>query len=159
MIDPLKWDRYFLRIATTVASASKDPNTMVGCVVVGPDREIRATGYNGFPRGIADTPDRLNNRDVKLRLIVHGERNAVLSAARIGVSVKGCTLYTAVVDVGTGEISGGPPCTACAIEIIQSGIVEIVSYPIKTLTKWVDDLKQGRDLCMEAGLRYRQVTL
>ncbi|HIF04044.1 MAG TPA: CMP deaminase, partial [Candidatus Poseidoniales archaeon] len=49
-----KWDRRFLALAEHIAGWSKDPSTQVGCVVVGVDREIRSTGFNGFPRGIAD---------------------------------------------------------------------------------------------------------
>ena len=46
------WDQYYLDICKTVASRSKDPNTQIGCVIIGPNREIRSTGYNSFPRGI-----------------------------------------------------------------------------------------------------------
>ena len=48
------WDQYYLDICKVVASRSKDPNTQIGCVVVGPNHEIRTTGYNSFPRGIRD---------------------------------------------------------------------------------------------------------
>ena len=41
-----KWDVRFLELAKQIASWSKDPSTQVGCVVVGPDREIRSTGFN-----------------------------------------------------------------------------------------------------------------
>lgn len=51
----MKWHRRFLRLAEHIAGWSKDPSTQVGCVVVGPDREIRSTGFNGFPRGIEDS--------------------------------------------------------------------------------------------------------
>ena len=54
-----------------------------------------ASCFNGFPRGIADTEARLNNRDLKLKPIVHGEMNAILAAARVGIPLKGCTLYFA----------------------------------------------------------------
>ena len=54
-----KWDERFLDLATHISGWSKDPSTKVGCVVVGEDREIRSTGFNGFPRGISDDNDRL----------------------------------------------------------------------------------------------------
>lgn len=111
---------------------------------------------NGFPRGIADTSERLNDRDTKLKLIVHAERNAILNAARVGVSIKGCTLYLAATD-DTGLVWGGPPCTHCTIEIIQTGIVEIVSYPVKAIpSRWHDDLKMARELLCECGMHYRE---
>jgi len=80
-----KWDVRFLELAKQIASWSKDPSTQVGCVVVGPDREIRSTGFNGLPRGIEDTEERLNNREMKYPLICHAEENAIMHAARIGI--------------------------------------------------------------------------
>ena len=53
-----KWEKRFYQMAELVASWSKDPSTKVGCVVVGPDREIRSTGFNGLPRGIKDSDER-----------------------------------------------------------------------------------------------------
>jgi dCMP deaminase len=50
-----KWDLRFLELAKHIAAWSKDPSTQVGCVVVGADREIRSTGFNGLPRGIEDS--------------------------------------------------------------------------------------------------------
>ena len=64
-----KWDRRFLELAKQISTWSKDPSTQVGCVVVGPDREIRSTGFNGLPRGIDDTDERLNNREKKYPMI------------------------------------------------------------------------------------------
>jgi dCMP deaminase len=153
-----RWDRHFLQLAADHARMSKDPATRVGSVIVGPDREIVSAGFNGFPRGIADTLDRLHDRDTKLSLIVHGEMNAVLAAARIGVRLKGCTLYLAATD-DSGAIWGGPPCTRCTMEIIQTGIAEIVSWPFKSAeSKWKADIERARALLAEAGVMYREVT-
>ncbi len=60
-----KWDLRFIELAKHIAAGSKDPSTKVGCVVVGEDREIRSTGFNGFPRGINDDIERLENREMK----------------------------------------------------------------------------------------------
>jgi dCMP deaminase len=49
-------------------------------VIVRPDRTVSATGFNGFPRGIADTPERLNHRETKYALVAHAELNAILTA-------------------------------------------------------------------------------
>lgn len=152
-----RWDRHFLALALLNARMSKDPSTQVGAVIVGPDREVRSTGFNGFPRGIIDTPERLNDREQKLRLIVHAETNAILNAARIGVSVKGCTLYLTATD-SSGLVWGGPPCTRCTVEIIQSGIAEIVSYPVKAIpSRWHEDLKLSGELLRECAMRFREV--
>ena len=151
-----RWDRHFLSLALANARMSKDPRTQVGSILVGPDREIRSAGFNGFPRGIADTQERLNDREVKLRLVVHGEMNAILNAARAGISTKGCTLYLAATDE-TGLVWGGPPCTRCTVEIIQAGITEIVSFQQKAVpSNWQHDLSLARALLEEAGITYRE---
>ena len=48
------WKTYFVELTLQVASKSKDPSRQVGCIIVGPDKEIRSTGFNGFPRGVAE---------------------------------------------------------------------------------------------------------
>ena len=88
-----KWDIRFLELAKHISGWSKDPSTKVGCVVVGEDREIRSTGFNGFPRGISDDNERLTDRNKKYPLICHAEENAIMHAARIGVSLKGSTAF------------------------------------------------------------------
>lgn len=151
-----RWDSHFLKLALANAGMSKDPLTRVGAVIVGPDREIRSTGFNGFPRGITDTHERLHDRDTKLKLIVHAEMNAILNAARIGTALKGCTLYLAATD-DTSLIWGGPPCTRCTVESIQAGITNIVSLPFKMVpSKWADDISFARSLLEEAGICYRE---
>jgi dCMP deaminase len=109
------WDQYYLQICQVVASRSKDPNTQIGCVVVGPNHEIRTTGYNSFPRGIRDdVPERLV-RPTKYLWIEHSERNAICNAARAGTATEGCTIYVEIM-----------PCMDCARAIVQAGIVQVV---------------------------------
>ena len=154
-----RWDRHFLGLSLYHSRLSKDPNTKVGSVIIGPDRELLSAGFNGFPRGIADTPERLNDRDTKLKLVVHAEMNALLAAARTGMRLKGCILYLAATD-DTGLVWGGPPCTRCTVEIIQVGICEIVSYPVKSApSRWHADLMLARSLIEEAGILYREPPL
>lgn len=154
-----RWDRYFLDLCRVHAGMSKDPSTRVGCVIVGPDREIRASGFNGLPRGIADTPERLNDRETKLNLIVHAEVNAICQAARTGVSVAGCTLYLLATD-SSGQQWGGAPCVRCTVELIQAGISSVVTLPFKTApSRWADSVALARDLLVEAGIDYREVSL
>ena len=149
-----RWDEHFLRMALEQCRMSKDPRTRVGAVIVGPDREVRSTGFNGFPRLVCDSPDRLNDQAVKLKLMVHAEMNAVLAAARTGVALKGCTLYLAATD---GEsVWGGPPCIRCSVEIIQAGIVCIVSRPRREKpSKWHEDMPLTAEILNEAGVERR----
>ena len=135
-----KWDIRFLKLATHISEWSKDPSTKVGCVVVGPDREIRSTGFNGFPRGIQDSDDRLTNRDLKYPLICHAEENAIMHAARIGLALKGCTAYVT-----------WPPCTRCARSLIQAGVSEIViPSGLEIPDRWRDDFEMSMGLLREA---------
>lgn len=154
-----RWDTHFIRLAIAHARMSKDPSTRVGAVIVDPDRVLVSAGFNGFPRGIADTDERLADRDTKLSLIVHGEMNAVLAAARVGTRLKGCSLYLAATD-GTGSVCGGAPCTRCTVEIIQACISEIVTLPMKTVpSRWREDCERALGLLREADVGYREVIL
>ena len=109
------WDQYYLDICKVVGQRSKDPHTQLGCIVVGPNHEIRSTGYNSFPRGIRDdVPERLV-RPTKYLWIEHAERNAICNAARAGTATEGCTIYVEIM-----------PCMDCARAIVQAGIVEVV---------------------------------
>lgn len=154
-----KWNARFLDLARLVASWSKDPSTKVGAVIVGPDMEIRSTGFNGFPRGIADTAERLTNREEKLNLVVHAEMNAILNAARFGVELKGCTMYVVATDQ-SGSVWGGPPCTRCTVEVIQAGIATIVSYPKKSApSRWHASLAAAESLLHESGVNLVEVEI
>jgi dCMP deaminase len=130
-----------------IAQWSKDPSTQVGCVVVGPDREIRSTGFNGFPRGIEDSAERLSDRSRKYPLICHAEENAIMHAARIGVSLKDCLAYVT-----------WPPCTRCARSLIQAGVKEVI-YPaqLEIPERWRDDFELSTSMFAEAGLLVRGV--
>jgi dCMP deaminase len=143
------WDARFLRLALHIAGWSKDPSTQVGCVVVGPDREIRSTGFNGFPRGIADTPARLGDRQKKYPLVCHAEENAIMHAARIGVSLKSCSAFVT-----------WPPCTRCARSLIQAGIREIV-YPdgLEIPERWREDFAISSEMLQEAAIAVRTAAL
>jgi len=88
----LGWAEYFRKIAHTVKLKSKDQNTQIGAVIVGSNNEIRSTGYNSFPRGIEDFHDERQERPEKYYWMEHAERNAIINAARIGVSTDRCTL-------------------------------------------------------------------
>lgn len=117
----MNWDDYFMGFAIHASLKSKDPSTKVGCVVVGPDGEIRATGYNGIPRGVKDAPERLE-RPAKYLWVSHAEENAVAHAARVGVSLKSCRTYVT-----------HHPCSRCARTLIQAGVEQVVVGPNVTM--------------------------
>ena len=143
-----KWNYRFMEIALHISTWSKDPNTKVGCVVVGPNKEIRSEGYNGFPRGVNDDIPERNIRPEKYSFYEHSERNAIYAAGRFGASLDGCTLYVTM-----------PPCADCARGIIQSGIkhvyyLEPAADKVRKLPNgnWRDTVKDSFAMFHEAGV-------
>jgi len=153
-----KWDRHFLGQAFGMAKMSKDPRTKVGAVLVRDQRFPIMQGYNGFPEGFEDTPERLNDRDFKLDHVVHAEQNVISLCARHGIRTQGTTLFIAATD-DSGAMWGGPPCIRCAVSCVQAGIQEIVAYPTKPslLTNWAESLEKARRLLYETGIIFRTV--
>ena len=143
----IKWDQRFIELAKHIANWSKDPSTKVGCVVVGEDREIRSTGFNGFPRGIKDDEERLLVPEQKYPLICHAEEIAIMHAARTGISLKNCIAYVT-----------WPPCTRCARSLIQAGVSEIV-YPkeVEIPERWEADFDMSLNMFKESRTIVRKV--
>jgi dCMP deaminase len=141
-----KWDLRFIDLARHISGWSKDPSTKVGCVIVGEDREIRSTGFNGFPRGINDSLERLEDRSQKYPMICHAEENAIMHAARIGVSLKDTMAYVT-----------WPPCSRCTRSLIQAGIREVV-YPsiVNIPDRWQSDFDIASEMMKEAGIIVRK---
>lgn len=136
-----KWDHRFLKIAYEVASWSKDPGTKVGAVLVS-DRRIISQGYNGFPQGIDDSPERYSNRETKLAYTVHAEINAILNAAKNGSKTNESTLYVTF-----------SPCVGCASSVIQSGVKTVVCPDVITSpARWKDNFLLGQSMLKESGV-------
>ena len=141
------WDEYFLDMAKLASTRSKDRSLRVGAVIVGPNREVRSTGYNGMPRKINDQVEARHERAVKNFYTVHSELNALCNAARIGVSVEGCTIY----------IASDPyllsPCSCCAAAMIQCGISRIVyKDPGEVPDRWKESCGIAEEMLKEAGV-------
>lgn len=145
--DMWKWHRRFLNLAKEYSTWSKDPSTKVGAIAVDPDtRRVLSGGYNGFPRGVKDTIDRLNNRETKYSLVVHAEQNLIYNATRSGISLEGSSLY----------VWGLPVCSECAKGIIQTGIksVYVAEACVNKSPQWVESWERTRDMFTEAGVFY-----
>ena len=128
-----KWTRRYLQRAKEVAQWSKDPSSKVGAVIVSHRGQSISEGYNGFPRGIEDSEERLNNREIKYKYVVHGEMNAIYNAGWNGASTFGTTLY----------VYGLPVCSECAKGVIQTGIGRVVVMHPRDIpeiweTRWAD---------------------
>jgi dCMP deaminase len=135
------WDNRFLALAEFYASWSKDPSTKVGAVVVRPDKTVASYGFNGFPRGVLDLPERYADRAEKYPRVVHAEANAIYNAHE---RLDGYTLY----------VSPLPPCNVCAGAIIQSGITRVVAYKVSVPTQWQSNCLLAVEMFHEAGVAY-----
>jgi len=132
------WDSRFLDMAKLVSTWSKDPSTKVGAVIVDQNRRVVSTGYNGFPKSIMDSFDRLSNRDIKYEMIIHGEINAILFANQ---NLSGCTLYTYPFQ----------PCSRCASVVVQAGITTVVSYECDTINeRWKTSFDLAKQIFEES---------
>lgn len=143
----MDWDKYFLDIAHCVSKKSKDQITQLGAVIVGPDREIRSTGYNSFPRGINDNLPERQERPEKYFWIEHAERNAIFNAARAGISTNGCSIY----------LTSLIPCAECARAIINAGIIKVYCVASnqgknKNLDKWNSEAERSLQMFKEANV-------
>ena len=139
------WGDKYMHLAKEISTWSKDPSTKIGAVVVGHDGQILSQGFNGFPRGIKDSEERLNNRERKYELVVHAEMNAIYNASLNGVSLKDSTLY----------VYGLPICNECAKGIIQVGIKKVVAMRPKVYnTEWDASVKAAEALFREAEVMY-----
>lgn len=129
-------------LARHVATWSKDRSRGIGCVITGPDNEIRTTGYNGFPRGVDDEVEARHARPAKYDWTEHAERNAVYNAARMGVPLDGCNLYVNMF-----------PCMGCARAIVQAGIDTVIApEPDLNDPVWGNEFKNAQILLDEAGV-------
>ncbi|MDX1371625.1 MAG: dCMP deaminase family protein [Nitrososphaeraceae archaeon] len=148
MIYSKKWDDRFIDLAYMVAGWSKDPTTKVGAVIVDPQRNIVSVGYNGLNSFANDDLEyKIISREEKRNRTIHAELNAIFNAAKNGSLVKDTTLYITY-----------PPCSNCALAIIQSGIVEVV-YPksAKLHDDWKESNERSVSLFMEAQILMRSI--
>lgn len=143
-IDTNKWHKRFLGLAEYIANWSKDPSTKVGAVIVDKDNRIVSTGYNGFPKDIEDSIERYENRDIKYKIILHAEENAISYAKK---DLTNCTLY----------ISGLPPCAHCASLIIQSGIKKIVVRKQEIPERWIESMSLSKQILTEANIELLEI--
>lgn len=145
------WRDYFLEMCQLVASRSEDQSTQCGAVIVGKGNQIISTGYNGFPRGVKNLPER-NERPIKYSYFEHSERNAIYNAARTGVSTEGATMYIT-----------GYPCCDCARAIIQAGITQVIIPGRRKQAdfeeRWKESIDMAKGMLREAGVAFIDVEL
>jgi len=141
------WDEYFLKITDLVASRSTCLRRRVGAVLV-LNKRILATGYNGAPSGLAHCLDVGCLREQEgipsgqrqeLCRGIHAEQNAIIQAARHGISIAGSTLYCTT-----------QPCVTCTKMLINAGVTHILY-----IEGYADEL--SRQMLDEAGIEVHKV--
>ena len=132
-------DENFINIAFELARASKCVSKQVGAVIV-KDGRILSTGYNGTPAGYINCRDYWDGKYTKEHhewsktYEIHAEMNAIIWAARKGISIEGATIYVTL-----------EPCSECSKNLIASGIKRIVyakEYEhthSKVISKFIED--------------------
>lgn len=107
-----EWDEYFMKIAETVATKSKDPSSKMGCVIVDKNKRVVSLGYNGMLQGADESKMTLSERPMKYYFAIHSEMNALIFAKR---DLTDCTVYNRVAT-----------CENCLKYCLQAGIKRFV---------------------------------
>ena len=146
-----KWDRRFMKMAYLISEGTSCnvEGRSIGAVIV-KDKRIMTTGYNGAPAGLKTCKERGECMRRKLNIAsgtraevcyaIHAEQNAILQAAKLGISIDGATLYCT-----------HQPCSVCAKMIVNVGIRRVVyqqGYPDRFSLEIFD----------EAGVQLEQFT-
>ena len=137
-----KWDLRFMDMAKLVASWAScyQESRKIGAVIV-KNKRVLTTGYNGAPSGVKPCAERgeclrrtLNvpsGTRAELCYAIHAEQNAIIQAAKLGVSIEGATLYCT-----------HQPCVVCAKMIVNAGIRRVVyaeGYPDEFALTMLDE--------------------
>ena len=127
-----KWDSRFMEMARLIAewSSCYRQGRSIGAVIV-KDKRIMTTGYNGAPAGVKTCRERgeclrdklgiASGTHAELCYAIHAEQNAIIQAAKLGISIDGATMYCT-----------HQPCSVCAKMIVNVGIQRVVyelGYP------------------------------
>ncbi len=115
------WHEYYLGIALAVRQRANCQGSRIGALLVR-DNRILTTGYNGTPQDMLNCDEggceRCSHREryrsgqaYDVCICVHAEQNALLTAARFGISVEGADMYTTL-----------QPCFGCTKELLQAKV-------------------------------------
>lgn len=131
-------DRRYMEYALDISKQSKDTSRKTGCVFV-VDGSIRAEGFNSFPKGVIDLPER-RERPAKYLFTEHCELVAITYAARVGVPLRDATVYLPWF-----------PCCPCARALVGVGTKRLVCYA----PDWEDtryNFKEAATILNEGGV-------
>ena len=136
-------DSTYMGVAMLHAKLSKARRSLVGACLV-TSQGVCIPGYNGTPTGLDNNCEVEINKHydpilhtdtfdlVTIPSVIHGETNAVLKAAREGLSCLGSTMYVTL-----------SPCVPCSAMMINAGITRLVYQDIYRDTEGLDLLQQA----------------
>lgn len=140
------WDEYFIEIMHMVGKRGTCNRGQAGCIIT-KDNRILSTGYAGAPTGIKHCDDVGHEMHTIIHddghesehciRTTHAEQNAIVGAAKYGVSINNSTLYCKMT-----------PCYICAKLIVNSGVKRIVAW------KDYHASKRSKELFTEAGIEF-----
>lgn len=142
-----EWDDYFMAFAKLACTRASCIRRQVGAVIV-KNKMVLTTGYNGAPRGLAHAAEVGCLRDQlgvpsgqrhELCRGLHAEQNAIIQAARHGISIDGAVMYCTT-----------HPCVICIKMIINAGLTRVYY-----LQGYGDEI--ARQIIAEAGFPVIQV--
>lgn len=151
-------DEYYLGIAREVSRRSTCFRRSIGAIIVRDD-QIISTGYVGAPRKTRDSlehgfclRDKLgipHGQRYELCRSVHAEQNAIINAARAGVSLLGGDMFIYGSDPKSGQPIDAFPCFICKKMIINAGLRRVVCstadgrYQIFLVESWIKDWQEN----------------
>lgn len=153
-------DLYYLGIAKEVSRRSTCFRRSIGAIIVRDD-QIISTGYVGAPRKTKDSlehgfclRDKLgipHGQRYELCRSVHAEQNAIINAARAGVSLLGGDMYIFGSEPEAETPINALPCYICKKMIVNCGLDRIVcsttegGVQVFRVEDWIKDW-QARDI-------------
>lgn len=129
-----KTEQALMETAIVWSKCSNCTRTKVGCVIA-KDGRIVSIGYNGTPSGYYDNTGEVLSKAGNIEtkpIVIHSEINALMFAAKYGISTNDCTMYITL-----------SPCIECSKAIIQSGIKEVVYKDQYRDTAGIEFLKEN----------------
>lgn len=127
------WTEYFMGFAHLASERATCPRLAVGAVIVRGGR-LLTTGYNG---SVAGTPHCVDDgcwiEDGHCVRVIHAEVNAVLQAAKAGISLKDSACFATVM-----------PCLPCLKALYAAGVKTVIydadyKTPTEFVGKFIDE--------------------
>lgn len=128
------------------ATNSPDTSTQLGAVIMSPVGTLMSStlSHNGFVSGWEPRAEDYE-RPRKYLVTEHAERRAIYKAAKMGIRLKGATLYCT-----------WAACTDCARAIVESGITTLVRHypPLDEATeRWLESVSLGDRIMRQGGVK------